>query len=738
MQNSSSLPAVSAPVPGQTLAASQLPDIEDSRGFNIRELLTLLRSNAPLILIVTATVFALALVYILLVTPRYTALTTVQISDQTHQVLGKDQQDTTEQNEVSSPLETERFLQTQIDILNSRTIAERVAQRLNLMGNPVFFRTMGRRFPTNNPSQSELRDITLTLLLGAEESTLQRNSRLVSISFISSDPAFSAKVANTWAEEFIQANLQRRYDSSSYARTFVANQLNEAKAKLEQSERDLNAYARSAGLIKTRDPELSAQNGAATPNSVTTQSLLENNLLAAQATQVRINAEHRWHMVEGSGLLDSPEVIGSTTIGTLLAERAKNEEDLQHERAKHLDDYPTVKQLQAQLDSVNRQITAVANNIRESVHQQYETAVNNEKKMLAEVARLKSDSLAEQDRDVQYNLLAHDADTTRLLYESLLQRYKDLNAAAGITASNIAIIDTADVPIRPSSPKIVRDLALALLAGVLISAVLIAVRHSLDDAVKVPEDIENKLGIPFLGVIPKSGDTEPLEALRDPKSSVSESYNSLRSSLLYSTSRGLPRTLLITSSQAAEGKSTTSLAVATGIAKLGRRVVLIDVDMRRPSLHGLFKVENKQGLTSVLTHQIPIEEALLPSGIENLTIVPSGPIPPSPTDLLSSNVMAGVLDQLSERFDVVILDSPPVMGLADAPLLSAMVQGVIVVIQADRGRRGSLKNSLKRLRATNAQILGGVLTMFDPTKAANRYSEYYSYNYYYYKYSEDA
>ena len=160
--------------------------------------------------------------------------------------------------------------------------------------------------------------------------------------------------------------------------------------------------------------------------------------------------------------------------------------------------------------------------------------------------------------------------------------------------------------------------------------------------------------------------------------------------------------------------------------------------MRRPSVHGLFKLDNKQGLTSVLTHQLSVEEALVPSGIENLTVIPSGPIPPSPTDLLSSNVMAALLEQLQEQFDVVILDSPPVMGLADAPLLSAMVQGVIMVIQADRGRRGSLKNSLKRLRATNAQILGGVLTMFDPSKAANRYSEYYSYNYYYYKYSEDA
>jgi capsular exopolysaccharide synthesis family protein len=207
--------------------------------------------------------------------------------------------------------------------------------------------------------------------------------------------------------------------------------------------------------------------------------------------------------------------------------------------------------------------------------------------------------------------------------------------------------------------------------------------------------------------------------------------------LLYSTSKGLPQTLLVTSSQTAEGKSTTCRAMAIGFAKLGRKVLLIDVDMRRPSVHAIFGLENKAGLSSLLTQQDTIENVLAPSGFENLWVIPSGPIPPSPTDLLSSNYMSHLLEQLGQQFDLILLDSPPVMGLADAPLLAAIVQGVIVVIQADRSRRGSLKNTLRRLRGTNANILGGVLTMFDPAKAANRYSEYYSYNYNYYYYSDE-
>lgn len=713
------------------------PDTGEGSSLRGREILAIVRANAALIMLITLATFSLALVAMLLITPRYTAMTTVQINDQAKQILAKNQQDDTNEVDSSSPLETERFLQTQINIINSRSIAERVAHRLNLMGSANFFRVMGRRPPQANASVDSVRDATLQVLLDNENGELQRNSRLVSISFTSTDPAFSTKVANAWADEFIQANLQRRYDSSAYARSFVFGQLNEAKAKLEQSERDLNAYARSMGIIKTRDPELATENGAPTPNSVTTQSLLELNSLANQATQQRINAENRWRSVAGGNLLSSPEVLSNSTVATLLTERAKNEQELQHERAKHLDDYPTVRQLIAQNESLNKQISEISKNIRDSLKQQYESSVQNETTLKAKVGTLKSNSLAEQDRGVQYNLMARDSETNRVLYESLLQRYKDLTASAGITASNISVIDAADVPIRPSSPKIARNLAIALFAGLLLSGAVIATRQTLDDAVKIPEDVENKLGMTLLGVIPKSTNTDLIEALSDPKSTVSESYNSLRSSLLYSTSKGLPQTLLVTSSLAAEGKSTTSRAMAIGFAKLGHKVLLIDVDMRRPSVHAIFGLKNKAGLSSLLTQQDTIENVLAPSGFENLWIIPSGPIPPSPTDLLSSNHMSHLLEQLGQQFDLILLDSPPVMGLADAPLLAAIVQGVIVVIQADRSRRGSLKNTLRRLRGTNANILGGVLTMFDPAKAANRYSEYYSYNYNYYYYSDE-
>ncbi len=743
-----------APAPSKTIAHDRAPAAAPSAhygygeslafdqaepGFDLRALALILRANAVVIVILFALALAAALVVTMLMTPRYTAITTVEINNQTAQVLGKAADADTSEAQMSTAQETERFLETQLEIINSRAMAQRVAQRLALVGNPAFYKAMGRRMPGNNPSRRVLEEDAVKALLKAEAGTLPHNTRLASIAFTAPDSYFAAKVANIWAAEYIQANLQRRYDSSDYAREFIQGQLTDAKAKLEKSERDLNAYARAAGLIKTRDANPTAGGGSAdgtVANSVTGASLLQLNAAANQAEQTRIAAQQRWQALNSGDLFNSPEVLANPAIAQLLAERARNEAELQRERSRHTDAYPTVIQLQAQVDTINHQLSAVARNVRAAVKQQYDAATRSAEELKAQVQGLKGQSLAEQDRAVQYNLLARDADTNRSLYESLLQRYKELTAAAGISASNIAIIDNAENPIEPSSPVLLINLGVGLLAGFALSVLVVTIRHQLDDAVRIPEDIEAKLQIPLLGVIPRTGDDLPSVALDDPKSMLSEAYNSLRSSLLFSTASGLPKTLLVTSSQAAEGKSTTSLAIARGVAKLGRKVLLIDVDMRRPAVHATMGFDNKQGLSSVLTGQRPFAAVIHATPHANLSVMTSGPIPPSPTDLLSSVSMTQLLKELGQAYDVVILDSPPVLGLADAPVLASLVEGVLLVVQADRSRRGSLKSSLRRLQDNHANILGGTLTMFDPKKVSSRYSEYYGYSYYSHYYTE--
>jgi polysaccharide biosynthesis transport protein len=705
-------------------------------GIDFRFILSAIRSNLLVISAIIAAALALALVVTLLDTKRYTASASVQINDQSQRVLGNDEEI---QSQVNSSWDTDRSLQTQVDMLKSRALATRVMKRLHLEGNARFYEQMEVAPPgPGGTSPTSLRELTIGLLRGNMDIRLPRNSRIATITFNSTDQQLSAQVANAYAEEFIQASLQQRYDSSSYARNFVANQLQEAKGKLEQSERNLNNYARSAGLIRTREVGASGdgKDSGSGASSVTTASLLQLNAAASQARASRIGAEAKLRSISSKSLFADREAMSNPAVQSLFTQRAEVEAKLQDELTRHLEGHPNVRQLRARLKTIDAQLTLAAQNVRSAARAEYEAAVTTERQLEAQVNALKSATLAEQDSSVEYNLLAREADTNRALYDGLLQRYKELNASAGISTSNIAIIDRAEPPTGPSSPNLMKNLAYALLAGLGLAAVTTFLRSQFDDTVRVPEDVEHKLELPLLGVIPRARMETPDEELADPKSPVSEGYNSLRGALLYSTSHGLPKSLLVTSSQPSEGKTTTSFAIAQGFARMGRKVLLVDVDLRRPSLHKRLALQNDKGMSTLLTHQDSVAHVVQQTGTTNLFAITSGPVPPSPTELIASTRMEELIGELTGQYDVVVFDCPPILGLADAPLMSALVDGVVFIIESERARRGSLKSALRRLRTMRPVLLGAVLTMFDPSKAGHRYSEYYGYDYYTYTPSE--
>lgn len=700
----------------------------------VRYVFSLIRRNRWLILGILALSLILALAVTMLDTPRYTATTSVQINDQSEQVLGDELESQAEVNKAS---DVERFLNTQVDILKSRALAERVARRLDLGGNDRFYAAMELSPPGSDVSDAERRDQLLNLLGDNMTASLPRNSRIVEIGFTSTDPALSARIANAFADEFIQSNLQRRFDSSAYARNFISEQLEEARVRLETSEREVNSYAREAGLIRMRDT--STENGQNdTSGSVTTSSLMQLNEAANMAKAERMAAEGRWRTEQASPLFSSKEVLGNPTVQALMTRRAELETEVKKARERYLDDHPSVSDLTTQLSAVSQQLNQVAVNVRDSIRAQYAAALSAEQRLEAQVGELRGATLEEQDRAVRYNTLAREADTNRSLYDGLLQRFRELNAAAGIANSNLAIIDKADAPLDPSSPSLPINLAVALLLGTVVAAIVVFLRDQMDDYVRIPEDVEEKVQLPLLGIIPSSGDESPLDAIADPKSAISEAYGSLRGALLYSTRQGLPRVIAVTSAQPTEGKSTTAFATASGFARMGRSVLLVDADMRRPSVHHKIGHDNRRGLSSLLVSQDAAASAIVPSGMANFSLLPSGPIPPSPTELLTSPRMIALLDEFASSYDVVLLDSPPVLGLADAPALAGLADGVMFVIEAERGRRGALKTALKRLRSVNAVLLGAVLTKFDPDKASNRYSEYYGYSYYKYETAADG
>lgn len=702
------------------------PGYGEARLFDLRQIFAILRANALIILVVLLAAIGYGVVSTMMETPRYTATATMQISDQSDRVLEKGD-DTTAAQDTWDP---ERFLQTQLDILKSRSLAERVEQSLKLRSDTAFFSGMGAAPPGPGMPMAASRDMAVGMLASGVSTELPRNSRIVAVSFVSNSPEQSARIANAYVKEFIAANLQRKYDSSAYARSFIADQLAETKQRLEASEQALNGYARQADLLRT-SVTVSRDGGAETSKTVTGASLEQLNLAANEARAARIAAEGKWRAFSNGSPLASPEVLSNPTIQQLLTDRAALRSKLEQERARHLDGHPTVIQLKAQADETDRQLNALVGTVRSSLRAQYQAAAASERDLFGQVERLKNESMAEGDRSVQYNILAREVSTNRTLYDGLLQRYKELNAAAGISVSNISLIDSATPPGSPSSPNLWVNVIKALVLGVGLAAMIVFLRLQFDDGIRVPEDVEQKLQLSLLGVIPMA-DQAPDEALLDPKSPISEAYNSLGGSLLYSTSEGLPKVLLITSAQSTEGKSTTSFAIASNFARLAKRVVLIDVDLRRPSLHKRLGMTNEKGITSLLTTSDPAETVLAATNQPGLSVITSGPLPPSPTELIGSARMRALLDELAQRFDLVVVDSPPVLGLADAPLMSALADGVVLVVEAERGRRGTLKTAIRRLRAMRPVILGAVLTKFDASKMANRYSDYYGYDYYQY------
>lgn len=320
-------------------------------------------------------------------------------------------------------------------------------------------------------------------------------------------------------------------------------------------------------------------------------------------------------------------------------------------------------------------------------------------------------------------------DTNRALYDGLLQRFKEIGVAGGVGINNISIVDPADVPQKPSSPRLLLNLAIALLAGAALGAGLAFALEQIDEAIADPAEVERRLGLPLLGTVPRVEDMEPREALLDRKSDLVDAYLAIQTSLGFTTEHGVPRSLAVTSTRPSEGKSTTSLALATMLARAQRKVILVDGDMRSPSVHHLGGVDHDRGLSNFLAGQDDISELVFEMRDLGFTAMSAGPIPPNAAELLTGSRLQLLISRLLQTYDHVIIDSPPVMGLADAPLIASQVEGVIYAVESHGIRSSLVKTALQRLLATNAHVLGGVLTKFEARKAHYGYGYDYGYGY---------
>ncbi|MCW3848502.1 polysaccharide biosynthesis tyrosine autokinase [Sphingomonas sp. LB-2] len=720
----------------EPLGLASLEELEENRqranalDFDIKAIWSAVYRNRWVILVIIALSVVLGMVSAMLQTPIYRASASVQIDQNVAKVLESEQNDPTQ----ALP-DAERFLQTQLDVLRSRSQAVKVADDLGLARNNQFLVAMGE--PPSSGTIGGLnavasrRERVIRVLQHHMTVELPRNSRVATINFDSPDPALAASVANAYVKTFITANLQRRFDTSAYSREFLSNQIAEGKERLEQSERAMIAYARGAGLIDTSGAAAKGAVGGQSQTSLTMSNLVGINQSYNEARAARISAQQRWEQVQRTPLMNIPEVMGDPVVQKLRADRASAAVELQQTLERYGSNHPTVIQLRARVAELDAQIGRQASAIRNTIREAYQLAAKQEAALSGSVSQLTKDTLAEQDRGVQLNILKREVDTNRTNYEALLARFKDVSAAAGITTNNVSVIDVAERPVAPISPNMRMNMLLGGLGGFAFALIVVFMRERLDDMIRSPEDIDRKLGLPYLNAIPiVEAGTTPEEALENQRSHFSEAYFALRTAIELASPAGLPDSIFFTSAAPAEGKSTTALAVARTFAQVGRRTVLIDADLRKPTLHRELGLSNDCGLSNVLARQRSLADAIQASGIPNLDAITSGKLPPNPAELVSGTAIAELVAALEGRYDVVLIDGPPVLGLADAPAISSIVDATVFVIEANRSSRGKTKAAVRRLLSARARIIGAVLTKFDAKRIG--YGSDYGYYYYYY------
>jgi polysaccharide biosynthesis transport protein len=649
-----------------------------------------------------------AVIISLMVQPMYRAQSTLEVNLEGVRVVDE------KMGSLDGGQRNEReFLNTQAELLRSRGLAERVARSLNLANNADVFD------PSMDRAARELQAIGL--VQGSVTVEPVRDSRLIQITTISSDPALAAAIANAYGTSFIQTNLERRYEATSYARNFLEQRINSVRQRLENSERQLVAYAQQQGIVTLT---VNSGPGQTSEQPLDAASLASMNASLSQARADRIAAEQRYRQAAGGGATTDSQ--NNPTIQALRQQQAQLQSEYQEKLGIFRPEYPAMVQLRSRIESLNQAIQRETGNVSGALRSEFEAAVGRESALQARVDSLTQALLNLRERSIQYTILQREVDTNRSLYDALLQRYKEVGVAGGIGANAVSVVDQARVPNAPFKPNLPMNMALGLLAGLVLGLGGAFGLEWMDDTIKSPDDITSKLGIAPLGIIPllgKEGSVQ--EQLEDSRSQVSEAYHSVRTALQFSTDHGVPKSLLITSTRASEGKSSSALAIARIMAGLGSSVLLIDGDLRKPTFRA--PTTGGPGLSTLLAGSTEVDACIHPTEVEGLFLLPSGPIPPNPAELLASGRLGALLEQLGGMFDHIVVDAPPVLGLADAPLLAAICEGTVMIIQAGAIRRPAAQNAVARLNAAGAFIMGGILTKFSAAKSGYGYGYGYGY-----------
>jgi polysaccharide biosynthesis transport protein len=692
----------------------------------LRHYLRIFYRNRWIIGAITAASLALAIVASMLMQRQYTATVRVQIAREAAKVVDVEDVQADQGEHTTGP----EFYQTQYALLRSRSLSEAVVRDLRLTDKYAFLANF-------NPARAdEYKAVPRADRFERAVRIVNHNTKImpvpgsgiVDVGYESADPKLSAAVANSIAENFIQTSLTRRYDATTYARNFLEGRINAVRAKLEESERKAAAYAQAQGIIK-----ISGQGEGRISSEQTLASAdlaqLSSQLATARAARVQAESDYR---ANGGGAA-AASALSNTAVNQLRGQRAQLSSELSKLQSDYGPEYPKVAALGSQIAELDRQIGGeqgrVTSSVAHELRDKYRQALANEQGLQARVNGLKSAVLNQDQRAIQFNIIQRDVDTNRSLYDALLQRFKEVGVTEGVGTNNVSIVDKALPPRNPSQPNVPLNLALGLLVGLMLGGGTALVREQLADGVILPSEFQQKLGVKLLGTTPKFTGEEVLRQLADRESQLSEAYFSILTAIQFSSSHATSSSMLFTSTQSNEGKSTTALTIARNLARVGARVLLIDADMRNPSLHRHLGMANSNGLSDLLTGRVQLAETVHVIGSSTLSVMFAGRRAVNPAELLSTSAIDDVLSAAGEHFDHVLIDGPPVLGLADAVLLSRAAEATVFVIEANRTRASQARLAISRLRAVGADILGSVLTKLDAKEAGYGDSYAYQYNY---------
>ena len=723
------------------------------------------RKRLALVIGVVFAAMVLTVIYAYMQTPLYTAQATILLKPGSPQIMdGKDasqDQDVMEDSDMY-----DNFQKTQYEILKSRSLAAYVIRAENLEHNPAFVgpppqpglissalssvsqwlnHTNGRKAPPQPADQTVRNGVPPGLIsayLGGLRISPIVDTELVAIEYVSSDRALSAKLANAHAHGYIRLGIELRSQSNEEAENFLKERLGELKDSLEKSEVALNDYRRAKGII----PGLMSLDGKETVvlDRVTE---LGKDLTTAQVE--RIGLEAQMQLINSRKYDSMPVVMGDTGVQAVQTDLNSVDADYASMGKKFKPDYPPMMQLEAKRQELQKRLDAEISRVIAGIQGSYQAASDKEKKLQAEMDKERQQALGLNDAAVEYAILQREVDTNRELYESVLERMKGIGLAAESQTSNIIIVDPAETPGAPSSPRklsmTLRNSALALVAVI----GLVFGLEYLDTTLKTPEQVERYLRVPNIGAIPsfanlrlkakaaalppeengikKIGYGRELLGVANPYSLVGEAYRSFRTALMLSRAGAPPKTILFTSAHSSEGKTVSATNTAAMFAQTGARVLLIDGDLRKPRCHRVLALENSSGLTEVLTGTCEVQDVIRTTIVDGLSFMSAGSLPPNPTELLGSERMSQVLAMVAHQHDVVIIDSPPVMPVSDALLLATVVDGVVLVVNSLKTSKHHVKMAAAKLEYARAKIFGVLLNEID-LKHPNygHYSHYYN------------